>query len=319
MKKNSSLSKIASKDSACVAHLYANGDLSIVKSYKNQGRNLKRLNQKNVRDSVYLINSDPRSTRGCHGISSKERRHILDGCAVLAENYNQAQLVTATLTLPPLSPNNMTKIHQNWSELLRKFIQDIKRDLKKAGLEPAVVYRTEIQEERLNEHGELALHVHLVFPNRQLGGPWIITIDRLYKIWSNKLNKLLSSHDLIPVNCVTGIEQVKDINKLASYLTKKKSEVLEQAKLLGYGTELPKSWAGASAQIRKQATASRNVIYLDLPIDQAQAVLEASDHARIGWHKKQGNHVVALCGKVNESNKEKLIDELQYLANLNCA
>lgn len=210
----------------------------------------------NVANSHKPANSNPkykpeRADRGQGGITSYGRRQVRASAAFLEWRYGKNTLTFGTVTFPKLSPSDLAACNRSWHELVRKFNQEVRRLLVRRGLPPILVHVSEVQEERLHNYGECALHLHYLHPGRKPGKTWAIRCHEVRAIWCRILENFLGHS--IPDGCVaaTRIERVRC--SAAQYLGKymsKGAKSLKEAKQMGFCDQLPSAWWGMSNALK---------------------------------------------------------------------
>ncbi len=73
----------------------------------------------------------PKKRYGLQGITEKGKKTTSNCALLLQEKYGKARLGFATCTLPGYSNAVLQVISSQWSEIVRRFYQQIRRDLKK--------------------------------------------------------------------------------------------------------------------------------------------------------------------------------------------
>lgn len=210
----------------------------------------------NVVNSHNATNNNPkykpeRADRGQNGITSYGRSQVRASASFLEWRYNKNTLTFGTVTFPKLSPSDLALCNRSWHELVRKFNQEVRRLLVRRGLPPILVHVSEIQEERLHNYGECAMHLHYLHPGRKPGKTWAIRCDEIRMIWCRILENFLGHP--IPDGCVaaTRIERVRC--SAAQYLGKYMSKgvkSLKEAKQMGFSDQLPSAWWGMSNALK---------------------------------------------------------------------
>ena len=205
--------------------------------------------------SPYLSQDDGggkvRAVRGSRGMSVRARRFVRNAGAVLqlgdAVNCNSF----LTCTLPPCSKDEWKEIASRWSEVLRRFNQELVRDIRRAGLPPLLVGVTEIQEDRFRETGEAALHYHVSFRGKRnrFQKKWAVSVHRARYLWRNICVDMFPFLDRDSFAAATRIEavQVSVGAYLSKYMTKG-GEILDAYLEAGYAP--PSSWYNCSSGLR---------------------------------------------------------------------
>jgi hypothetical protein len=180
---------------------------------------------------------------------------IRSGAAILEQAHGKENLSFITVTLPGLNFSDLNYANSNFSELARRFCEEISRQLKRHGLSTDYVCVTEIQEKRWSNRGEIALHMHLLCQGRtHYKQQWKIRPEAVRKIWERVLGNLLCR----PMECpaATRIEAIRKSAKryLGKYMSKG-GKVLREVQQAGLEECLPPSWVRMSKELRNQVLA----------------------------------------------------------------
>lgn len=201
------------------------------------------------------------SKRGSKGITTAARRLVSNACYLLEDKYGKDCLSFLTATLPAFSnPDDLSLICANWSDLIRKFIQELKRILERRGFPASMVWVTEIQEDRYLNTGVIAPHLHLTMVGKKhrYSKQWAISKGEVRSLWERLLGNLLGR----PVTCqaATRVERPRKSLKaeMGKYMSKG-GKVIAEIIQAGKGNQLPSSYAGCSDNLRK-AIAKRMIV-----------------------------------------------------------
>lgn len=157
------------------------------------------------------INKAP---RGSGGLTTYGAKMIRSACQLIQEKAEQRPVAMLTLTLPSMDTDQLAKANKSWSEIMRQFNQELRRELERAGLPLDYVYATEWQKRG-------ALHAHIVFIASQNK---VITSASQYPIskswfketWQRILSNVLNEN--YNCNAATRIEKVK--TAVGAYMSK---------------------------------------------------------------------------------------------------
>lgn len=125
-----------------------------------------------------------KAPKGAKGMTSAARRTVRQGTYLLEETYGYENLTLFTGTLPGSSTEDCVKALADWSEICRRFIQEVRRLLLRRDFAPFIVGATEIQPKRFEATGQPWPHLHLVFPSRQ-AGRWVISGKEIKGLWAS--------------------------------------------------------------------------------------------------------------------------------------
>ena len=253
--------------------------------------------------------SDPNShrekKRGLNGISAYGRRLVRNAAFRLEKENGMARLSFVTLTLPNVSAGESRDIGRNWSQIVRVFIQKLRRRLQALGLPAEVLAVTEIQTKRTQRDGVLGLHLHMIFVGRHRRTTWALMPKEISAFWQS----VLAAYLYEPTGDYDwrAVENVARVRKSASaylgkYMSKGVSNVVAASEQFGEDA-IPTAWYAITSSLRDR-TLSRvklldNNTCLDLVV---AASIESSPffHYRypillsspglpdvtIGWHGK---------------------------------
>lgn len=192
-----------------------------------------------------------RSKRGSKGISAYARNMIKAGAHVLERRFGRKRLGMLTCTMPVASGMR----YELWSELVRVFIQEMKRQLIRNGGSGHIIGCVEIQEERYRKYGEIAPHLHLVFESHK--GDYKYYLDKIVirKIWERLLGNVFGEEVreyAEETENSTRIEAIKRSakNYIGKYMSKGGAivkEIIEAER----GDELPRCWWVCTSILRK--------------------------------------------------------------------
>lgn len=128
-----------------------------------------------------------RPPKGKNGITGYGARMTRNGCHLLERHYGKNRLVMVTPTLPENNPYFMLWT-LDWSEIVRKFIQELQRELRRQNAPDHIIGVTEIHPKRSERLGFGVPHLHLVLVNWD--GETFEDGKRKYYISSDKFREL---------------------------------------------------------------------------------------------------------------------------------
>lgn len=200
--------------------------------------------------------------RGSKGISTPQRRLVTNCCYLLEEKYGKGCLGLITLTLPAFANfADLALICSNWADLIRKFIQELKRMLNRRGFPESMVWTSEIQEDRYRATGVVAPHLHLIYVGKRhrYSKAWAVSKQEVRSLWERILGNFLDR----PITCqaATRVERPRKSLKaeMGKYMSKG-GKVIKQIIEDGKGDQLPTNYGGATDNLRK-AYKSRIKVY----------------------------------------------------------
>jgi hypothetical protein len=197
------------------------------------------------------VDKNHKSPRGSKGLTSGNKRLIRNAVHLLGDAFDVEDLTLFTGTLPGESREDCITALEIWPELTRQFLQEIKRELERAGLPPFFAGCTEIQPERYEATGQPWPHIHLCFPSR-VDGSWVITGKRIKFLWA-KIAARLTGREIFEFQPSGRVDQCHDRKKLGRYLSKYMSKGSNPDVLSVLNDEdYPRvaSWKHCSAQLK---------------------------------------------------------------------
>ncbi len=199
--------------------------------------------------------SRPRKKRGTSGITSRGKWMTRSAGAILERDAGKECLSLVTCTLPIVTEAENRSICESWSDLVRKFFQEVGRLLTRKGLSTNYVYVTEIQERRFERYGQVAPHLHALFQGRlSKRCQWAISKAEIRALWE----RILSNHLNRPVDggAATRIESPRKsmVKELGKYLSKG-CKIVDAITEAGKADLLPSSWWGASKELKAKVNA----------------------------------------------------------------
>lgn len=263
-----------------------------------------------------VISHSAKTTRGTSGPTSHSKKMLRSGAFLLQRRITRHRMAMFTGTIPRVSDDVERRVSHAWPEIVRKFQQEINRLCARAGLCPWTVGCTEIQEERIAEHGGFPLHLHMVFHARK-GKAWAYP-PRVYKaLWRRILVSAVPELEPVSFDAATRIEAVrKDASSyLAKYVSKGVSG--EMLQVVGEGYRIPTCWLHLTGGLK--TAVKREVGYYVGEV--AQAVQWACYHFKrafiyvgdIKIETPMGERSIAWYGKLKVSVPSLLLGELQVL------
>ena len=195
-----------------------------------------------------------RARRGLTGITRLGARTVRNGAFLLQETYGNDRLAFCTFTLPSFSESEQYLIAVRWAEIVRKFVQALRRLLAAAGLSGSVVGCTEIQGDRYEKDGGLPLHLHILFVGKQPRRRWAVSADQYRALWKNAVTN--ECPELPLVSWKASVDCQKPKRDMSSYLGKYMSKGVGTLRSMIEGDPglvdfLPKSWWTCSLKLKR--------------------------------------------------------------------
>lgn len=220
-----------------------------------------------IGDAVALLTSsnalnshtecEPSPQRGLKGITPLGQQMLRSACYLLERDYGKEDLCFATLTVPTLPPGARFLLAQNWSELVRQFLQWVSRKLLAAGRPTKVCGCTEIQTARLANRGEGYLHLHALWPSHSNAASrlWAVEWEELRDWWESALERFscckLPHHPRVETAPVKHSAE----NYMGKYLSKGSGEAMKEFGEKEGEYSLPPSWWFMTTDLRHQVKA----------------------------------------------------------------
>jgi hypothetical protein len=190
--------------------------------------------------------------RGSHGITAHGRRVVRQGAHLLEELVGRPGLSFLTCTLPGKTLEECRAANLAWPEIMRRFLQELRRELLRRGAPGWFIGCTEIQPERYQSTGQPWPHLHIVFVGRT-GKPWLISPSKATNLWGRVVNAVLGipMDDLRWATTIKPLKGPKPVGKyLAKYMSKGSQDI---AKVLDTDPDfpLPRAWHHCSHDLNE--------------------------------------------------------------------
>lgn len=241
--------------------------------------------------SLPLDSSNPANShkRGLNGITTRGARLVRNAAYLLQKRYGRERLSFLTMTLPALNREEFAAIAHQWSEIVRMFTQELRRELQRHDLPVDYVGCTEIQEKRFRRSGDLGLHLHITFVGRASGrSPWAIAPIFFRQKWNAILARIVGAGRVS--NAAENLQMVKKSAEgyLGKYLSKGTQIIGEIVEV--YGPDVvPSAWYTCSMGLKQLVKANTHraweqgeTLWGDLPVMQESGAL-----LWLGFHKVQ--------------------------------
>lgn len=193
--------------------------------------------------------SPKRSRRGSKGIGTRQRDVLCWGAGAIESVYGRRNLSFLTYTLPPLTPEDLAAVKENWADIVNRIQLRIKEKLHECGIKTTIAGCVELQLERYQDTGDVYPHLHLVFRGRRDGrSDWGIKPHQFRQIWRRCVSKFLSGKKY-DWRASENVEQVR--RSVAGYLAKYISKCASKAEPELLSAWHPRDWILVSRQLRK--------------------------------------------------------------------
>lgn len=194
---------------------------------------------------------------GLKGITGYGKKMLRSAAVLMEQKWGKYNCGMGTLTLPPISKDQLRLISGEWRDVCRRIFQEIGRDFKRrTGRQFQYAYCTEIQEDRSANIGIPVLHIHFLYRIRKWSSrAWSIDAGRVRSHWRRIIESYVGKLDP-NMDCRVRLETVR--KSCAGYIGKylsKGGESLREWQDRGYADMLPSTWWGMSASLSKQIRA----------------------------------------------------------------
>lgn len=168
-----------------------------------------------------LVESSPtphESRKKLDAMTKSMARNIRQGVYLLEQMYSKDTLSFLTLTLPDLCAEDLAKCCDRWDYMTDQILKWLRKRLEKHGIEFQYVYCTEIQTKRLQNRGEYAPHLHIVFRGRNARkSPWAISPKQVRQAWKRIISNVVG-HGEFRADSLENLQRIK--YSAARYLSK---------------------------------------------------------------------------------------------------
>lgn len=171
--------------------------------------------------------SHKRGKPGSRGISGKSADQLKYWLTQFESRWGRDRISFLTLTVPTVSEGDRRVIQDEWSDIVRRFVQELKREIvRRGGISTDVLGCTEIQPERSQREGWDVPHLHLVFCGRvKSRGGWLFRPEEIRGLWKRVLSGCVDCSS-IDFRATENIQRVRYscARYLSKYLSKSSSK-----------------------------------------------------------------------------------------------
>lgn len=247
------------------AEVWPNGQ--VIVAYRGQREQSEKLNSDDNPSEAWAcqqsltLASGPetqRKARGHGGITRYGTRVVESAASLFERFFRRTDLTFGTATLPNLSPEEMCMVAQDWSDLTRRFFEELKREALRNGVvDWELIFVTEIQIQRWYRTGEVALHLHWLCPGRpHRRAPWSLTPKRVAEIWARLLSRVIGRSVTCPAAIRLEVPRGSLKQELGKYLSKG-CAVIREVVAAGKGDQLPSAWWGGASSTKRSVHANK--------------------------------------------------------------
>jgi hypothetical protein len=219
--------------------IYPNGDFTLGFSRNTRFINTRKSSQ---------------ASRGqAKGMTSYAKKMLRNACYAIEEGISDidSQIGFYTLTLPALSAEEIYLIAKDWSEIVRKFFQELRRIFERKGETPYFAYCTEIQMKRSKAVGVDCPHLHWVAPAYLHGTKqFIVSSSTLRNLWFRMLKPYISEEISFNATLDSQIIKKSVSRYLSKYLSKSNSKSSDVGSDDKYKVHIS-AWWGMSKELRE--------------------------------------------------------------------
>lgn len=211
-----------------------------------------------IDQSDIVSDGSTRRRNGLKGMTLALKRQIRSGCVLMETIWGLDCLSFLTCTVPVKGYDHRREINLNWKQIVRKFIQELKRLLDRKGLPLELIWITELQPKLLIEQGTISPHLHIVFVGRNSKRDnWAISPTEIRNLW----NRLIANHykgRSFDGSASTRIERLRKSvrNYMSKYMSKGGINLIELALEKGLEEQIPECWGRVSTGLKNMIEAA---------------------------------------------------------------
>lgn len=237
-------------------------------------------------ESPLFINSAKSSQKksvhyGEKGITRYGRKMCTNSALLLEQKFGLHKIGFMTCTLPKIDKETSLLLLGAWGEVVRRFLQKLKRICNRQSQDFIYVGCTEIQEKRFKRTLIAAPHLHVIYRSKYKSfNQYLFTTKQAYMAWNESVNQVLLKNNLTPVMGVgthIGSVKLERIHKSAAgYIGKyisKGSQCVKAMQEQGYKL-FPRQWWFASMQMKYMYAKS----IIRLTHDECKAIFYGCEH-----------------------------------------
>lgn len=189
-----------------------------------------------------------RKPYGQGGITTYGKRMVASAATILEREWGKRCTGFGTLTLPPMSAQQEIDVCMNWSKLVNRFFEELRRHQRRHGVDERYVHVTEIQEKRWTQTGSLGLHIHFLYKARKYphSKGWAISANWCRDTWRRILaNSLgMSALEVPQPRCELSLVKKSAAGYLGKYMSKGGKVLADIKEEKGFDCVLPRQWWG---------------------------------------------------------------------------
>lgn len=175
--------------------------------------------------SIPIHHKPERKRHGLNGISRRGRHKVLEGGTVMQERFGR-KVGFYTLTCPYTEQELIYEYNKCFPEIQRRFFQEMKREYERKECKFYYVSVTEIQPERYQDSGVVALHLHYCAPCYIPGTyEFVVSSDRIRSIYARVLSAVVFPPESVAASLDSQVVRSSVSGYLAKYLSKGSDEI----------------------------------------------------------------------------------------------
>lgn len=192
----------------------------------------------------------PKSRKVLLSMTKRMSRNIRNGVYLLEKGKGGKDVLSfLTLTLPNLSTEGLKACCEKWDYMVKRFFDWLRTHLSNKGLELEHVYCTEIQLKRLQQRGEYAPHLHVVFKGRAtVRSTWAVHPKEARRAWARCIRAV--TDESFDTKALENLQRIK--YSAARYLSKylsKGSNIIPEGSSETPISHLKTQWGGMARVI----------------------------------------------------------------------
>lgn len=197
--------------------------------------------------------SQERVIRGLKGVTRYGQKMVRNAAYLLQKKYGGRQLAFLTVTIPG-SPDDTFEVACKWAEVVRRYVQELKRMLVRKGLPGGIVGVTEIQPKRFKREGGMPLHLHLIFRAAVSDYQWAFKSSDYQVVWERVVSGVCPMMKGRSFSSSSNCQRVKEsaAGYLGKYMSKGEKDIAEIIQDCPAVVEaLPSSWYCITNDVRQ--------------------------------------------------------------------
>lgn len=211
---------------------------------------------------VQICHNDEKRVYGARGIGRQARNTILECATVLQTKYGR-KLGFYTLTCPYSDERLIWEYNRCFSEIVRRFFQEVRREYKRKHIAYQYIAVFEVQPERFQSSGIPVLHLHWLSPC-YVPGTWqfVLSADEIRSIYQRVLGSVVSPNADVSAALDAQVIHKSASGYLAKYLSKGGLYFGEDTDVIAQ--QCPRRWWSVSKSLLKAVKSATVELSQDL-------------------------------------------------------